>query len=138
VIYDKKILSVKLYPYIDRNIKKFKIVTSNINYDYKSTDRSSIDQLVSKKYDDILIVDYFNNIKDISIANIAMNINGTWFTPAKPLLKGTKRAQLLDDSLIFEKELRLNDLVYANTFAIMNAMVGFKIIDNPIFYIEKI
>ena len=44
-------------------------------------------------------------LTDTSIANIALYDGYTWFTPAHPLLRGTKRAELLNKQLIVEKDI---------------------------------
>jgi len=133
VIYDKDIKSVDFFPYTQKVFKSFKVVFSDIRYDFKFMDRVCIDKLISSKSDDILIVDQKGYIKDTSIANIAVKIGNTWITPKNPLLKGTMRRKLLDKNILFEENICIKDLKSIESFAIMNAMIGFKIIKNPIF-----
>ena len=130
VVYDSCIKSVDFYPYEEREIKSFKIVYSDIEYDYKYHDRSKIDNLFAKKEacDDILIVDHHDRLRDTSIANIAIMIDGIWWTPKNPLLKGTMREKFLRDNILYEKELFVKDIENIENFAIMNAMIGFKIL----------
>ena len=42
-------------------------------------------------------------LTDTSIANIALSDGTHWYTPAHPLLKGTKRAALLEEGILQEK-----------------------------------
>jgi len=135
VIYKHEIKSVDFYPYTPKIIKSFKIIHSDVKYPFKSTDRSSIDELFSKRddLDEILIVDKNGFIKDTSIANIAIKKDGLWFTPKNPLLKGTMREKFLEDNILIPKEIKLKDIENIDNFAIMNAMIGFVEIKKAIF-----
>ena len=56
----------------------------------------------------------------------------TWFTPAHPLLRGTKRAELLNKQLIVEKDIaqvHLNDYSHIMLF---NAMIDWERIVLPV------
>ena len=126
VVYDKNLINVEYIPYTMRKIESFKIVESNIEYRYKSTNRDEINQLLlQKQNNDDIIITQNESLKDTSIANIALYIDNIWFTPTNPLLKGTMRAKLIKEKKIFERELRVDDLKIASKFAIMNAMIGF-------------
>jgi len=43
----------------------------------------------------------------MGVANIALYDGHTWYTPAHPLLQGTKRAELLDNRFIVEFSYRI-------------------------------
>jgi len=135
VIYDKEIKSVDFYPYTPKNIQSFKIIRSDIKYDYKYADRYTIDSLFEKRgdCDEILIADEEGFLKDTSIANIALKIDGIWYTPKNPLLKGTMREKHIKDNILKLSRLNIQDIQKLESFAIMNAMIGFKIIENPKF-----
>lgn len=133
VVYGKQIESINFYPYHFKNIKSFKIITSNIKYNFKYFNRDDINKLLSNQYDDILIIDTLGYIRDISIANIAIKKENIWFTPENPMLKGTMREKLLNEKKIYTKKLKIDEIVSMNGFAIMNAMIGFKEIKNPEF-----
>ncbi len=132
IFYDTDIKDIKFYEYKQKKIKSFKIIVSNIKYDYKFLDRSDIDKLYLQKEDcdDILIVDKSGRLKDTSIANIALKINGLWFTPKYPLLYGTVRKKMIDEKSIIPKDLFIKDIKKAESFAILNAMLDFKIIQD--------
>ena len=126
VIYDKKIQKIEYLPYILKKPKSFMLIESDINYPYKSTNRNDINKLLKqKKYCDDIIIVRNKKLRDSSIANIALFINGLWLTPKEPLLKGTMRAKLLKEKKIFPSNLIINDLKKMEKFAIMNAMIGF-------------
>ncbi|MEA3497866.1 MAG: aminotransferase class IV family protein [Campylobacterota bacterium] len=132
VIYDKDdIIDISYFPYIPRQIKSFKIVFDDkIEYRYKSLNRDSIDTLYSKKKscDEIIIVKN-GLVTDTSIANIAIYKDGIWLTPKTPLLLGTTRDRLLDENFIKEADITVDDLKSCKKIAVMNGMVGFKVIE---------
>ncbi len=138
IVYSHEIKSVDFFPYTPRNIQSFKIIHSKIKYDYKYADRTDIDTIFARRdnADEILIVDKNGMIKDTSIANIAVMTDGIWQTPKYPLLKGTMRAKFIKENILHEKELFIQDIQKLESFAIMNAMIGFKIIQNPKFIYE--
>ncbi len=69
-------------------------------------------------------------MRDTSIANLAFFIEGKWITPDTPLLEGTMRAYLLDRRKIFLGKISIKELKYAKKIAIMNALIGFREINN--------
>jgi 4-amino-4-deoxychorismate lyase len=134
VIYDQEIRSVELTKYKERNFNSFKFINSNIEYRYKSVDREELNNLFEQRenYDDIIIVND-GLICDTTIANIAVYDGLKWFTPKKPLLFGTQRAKLLENKIITEKDIKIKDFKNLVSFAIMNALIGFREIKNAKF-----
>ncbi len=129
-VYDKDILHVEYYEYKKRDVSSLKLVyDDNIQYSKKSTCRDEIDVLFTcrEKCDDILIVKD-SYITDTSITNIALYKDGLWFTPSKPLLKGTTRQRLIDDGKIMEKMIKVDELYSYTKIALLNAMIDFDII----------
>lgn len=129
VEYARSIEKLTCEHYESKKRESFLLVESDMSYAYKYSQRSEIDALMDKRYDDIIIT---NNglLRDTSIANIALFIDNTWLTPKKPLLAGTTRSRLLQDGFLATADLRKEDLKKMKKFAIMNALVGFKIIEN--------
>lgn len=133
VVYnDYEVMDVMYDEYKPRNIKSFKILyDDNIDYSKKYLDRSELDELYAQKEncDDIIIIkDGF--VTDTAIANIAIFDGQNWLTPKKPLLLGTCRARLLEEKKIVEKDITLDMLQKAKKIALMNAMIGFKEVEN--------
>ncbi len=132
VIYTKdEVCSIEYAQYKARDIKSFKIMyDNNIDYKYKSVNRTQIDNLYIQKdnCDEIIIVKN-DLVTDTSIANIAICEDGIWTTPKKPLLKGTIRAKLLNDKFLKEGDISIKRLQKASKIAIMNAMIGFRILE---------
>lgn len=133
ILYDTEIRSVEYLPYTPKRTDRLKIVTSDLDYAYKYADRSALNTLleIHSTYDDILI-EKEGLLRDTSIANIAFYDGAQWFTPKDPLLEGTMRAKLLDEDFLQAKEIRREDLSSYTQVALMNAMIGFKIIDAKI------
>jgi len=123
---------VQYHKYEKRKIQSFKLVYSdNIEYSKKYLDRSSLDKLFDQKgeADEIIIVKN-GFITDTSIGNIAIYDGNNWFTPKHNLLNGTTRDRMLEEKIIYEKDISVKNLEKAEKLAIMNAMIDFDIIKN--------
>ena len=131
IVYTDEILNVEYIPHVERDIKRFALVESSLEYSYKYADRKGIEALFLPEVDDVIIMQE-GKLKDTSIANIALLIDDIWLTPQKPLLEGTTRARLLAEGFLKEAVLDKRSLQSASKFAIMNALIGFKIIENKL------
>ena len=133
IIYTQdEIIDIQYYPYIKRDIKSLKLIYDNdINYRYKSTNRTQIDNLLTKKdnCDDILIIKN-GLVTDTSIANIAILYNNTWLTPKIPLLYGTTRDKYIQDGILKEYDISVDMLKNSTKIALLNAMIGFDILND--------
>ena len=119
--------AIEYAPYKMKEIHSLKVVEdNNIDYTYKSTDRSALNALVAQKGDcDEIIIVKNGLITDTSFTNLALFDGNRWLTPKHPLLLGTKRAQLLEAGIIEEAELTLEDLRKAEKVSLFNAMIDF-------------
>ncbi len=135
IVYDRELRSMELIPYLPRRIKSFRLVKSAVEYPYKSCDRSGIDRLFAARgdADEILIVSPDGRLRDTSIANVVLKLDGRWWTPREPLLPGTMREKLLEEGKVKKRELHLDDLNAIESFGVMNAMIGFYEIKAPRF-----
>ncbi|MDH5475896.1 MAG: aminotransferase class IV [Cyclobacteriaceae bacterium] len=114
--------------YQPRKITSLKLVVDNaINYELKYSNRSRIEHLyqMRKDCDDILIVKN-GLVTDTSFSNIAFFDGSQWVTPIQPLLKGTMRQRLLNDSVIFEENIKVEDLDAYVSCKLINAMKDFN------------
>ncbi|MFK5881229.1 MAG: aminotransferase class IV [Sulfurospirillum sp.] len=134
VIYNKTILKVEYQNIQIKDFRHFVLVQSSMVYDFKYEKRDEINLLKKSfcKYDDIILCDK-GMLKDTSIANIAVKLNNAWYTPEKPLLRGTARERLLDKGFLKKADLDINDLKKSSNFAIMNALIGFKEVNKGVF-----
>ena len=136
IVYDKKVHTVEYIPYTPKEIKKLKIVTSNIEYKYKYANRKELDALLAREHGfDEIIIEKEGYLTDTTIANIAFYDGDRWLTPSQALLPGTMRAKLLDERFLHPKEIKKEDLKNYSQIALMNSMIGFKILNN--FTIEQ-
>jgi len=126
IVYDREVNSVEYIPYTPRELNSFKIVKSNINYNYKYNDRKELNSLIKKGYDEV-IIEKNGYLTDTTIANIAFYDGSRWFTPSKPLLAGTIREKLLKEEFLIVKNIKSQDIQSYSHFALMNAMIGFQI-----------
>lgn len=119
--------TIEYAPYQMRTIRSLKVVEDDeIDYTYKSTDRSQLNALVAQKGDcDEIIIVKNGLLTDTSFTNLALYDGSSWLTPKHPLLHGTKRAQLLEAGIIREADLTLEDLKRAQKVSLFNAMIDF-------------
>ena len=133
-IYDADSYRIEYHPYLPRTINSLRLITDDtVHYPLKYTHRNELNALFERRgtCDDVLIVKD-GILKDTTIANIALKIDGQWITPQTPLLYGTTRARLIDEGFLNPAILTTDDLSHAQKVAIMNAMVGFVEIENGI------
>ncbi|ATV38722.1 chorismate-binding protein [Prevotella intermedia] len=140
-VYDKEnIYDLSCTPYNTRKIERLKLLESNdIDYRYKSVDRSEINLLKAQTEptDEIIIVKQ-NRLTDTSYTNIALFDGSQWITPSTPLLKGTRRAQLLDAGRLIEREVLATDLKSFQSISLINAMMDLEELVLPISSIENL
>lgn len=133
-LYDATSYDIEFHPYTPRTISSLRLVVANtIHYPLKYLHRDNLNLLFDKRLecDDVLIVKD-GILRDTTIANIALFIDGQWLTPQTPLLHGTTRARMLDEGVLLPAVLTPDDIPKAQKIAIMNAMVGFVEIENGI------
>lgn len=139
VEYAENVINVEYFPYHIRPVAMLKLVKDDsIDYSYKSSDRDALNRLFDLRgiTDDVLIVRN-GLLTDTSIANIALRKGKDWFTPACPLLKGTKRRELLEKGIIKEGNIRIEELNDYTEICLFNAMIEFEEIKLPITNIFK-
>jgi len=124
VLYDENIIKIEYFDLVPREFKKLKVVYSDIEYNFKYEDREKLNNLKVDGYDEIIIVKN-GLITDTTISNLAFFDGKEWHTPAKPLLEGTKRAELLEKGFLKEKNIKLEDLDKYKKVAMINAILGF-------------
>lgn len=121
-------------PYTLRPVRSLALVADdNIDYTYKSADRRCLEQLFSQRgaCDDILIVRQ-GLLTDTSIANIALTDGTRWYTPAHPLLPGTRRAALLAQGILHPRMLTPRDLSAFSAIRLFNALIGWGELELPV------
>ena len=129
VIYSDTIKDVEFRMYAPRKIEQLRLAyCDEIDYSYKYLERTIFDELLRKnnckENEDILIIKH-GRVTDTSYSNIALFDGKEWYTPKFPLLKGTKRARLILDKRIIEKDIFAEDLINFEKIIMINAMLEF-------------
>jgi 4-amino-4-deoxychorismate lyase len=130
MVYDDQTRAVEFLPYTPKQISSLRIVEHDrISYEFKYRDRSTLDRLYAlrRQCDDVLIVRK-GLVTDTSYANIVFRRGDRWFTPWSALLKGTMRANLLEQNRVEEEEIRVEEIGTFQTFKLINALLEF---DSP-------
>lgn len=126
VLYDSEIKSAEWLPYHKAQPKRVLLIENNsINYSLKWADRGFFEELKTRyqNFDDFIIVKN-NQITDGTYSNILVKLNGRWFTPLHPLLKGVQRQYLLDSGLIHPLPISPDILLnQAEEIKLINAMM---------------
>ena len=131
VIYSENIESIEVFDYTPKLPFSFKVVEFKEDYSHKYLNREPINTLKRhfSNFDE-LILSRDKELGDTTIANIALLINGSWFTPANPILRGTTRERYLKNGILKEARLKVEDLREAKKIALLNAMVDFMVVDD--------
>jgi 4-amino-4-deoxychorismate lyase len=129
VFYSDTIKDVEFRMYAPRRIEKLRLAyRDEIDYSYKYLERTIFKKLLKenncKENEDILIIKN-GSVTDTSYSNIALFDGKEWYTPKFPLLKGTKRARLILDKRIIEKDIMAEDLQNYEKLILINAMLEF-------------
>lgn len=127
--YDAHHFSIHFYPYVPRMVESIKIVSvpSGFDYRFKYADRGVIEDLYTRWTDaDEILMSRDGWIMDTSIANIAFQKNGRWFTPSMPLLAGTTWKRLVAAGTLIPRPINERDLKEFESFKIFNAMIDFE------------
>jgi len=126
VVYNENLLDISYEPYRPRVVHSLRIVESQIDYDYKFSNRDALDELYARRdgADDILII-RDGLVTDTSIANIAFLKGRQWVTPKTPLLRGTTRERLIRSGFLIPRDIRVGEIGTFDAFALLNAMIGF-------------
>jgi para-aminobenzoate synthetase/4-amino-4-deoxychorismate lyase len=78
--------------------------------------------------DDVLLVNEEGRVTESAIANVAVRIGGTWYTPpvADGLLGGVYRRVLLEQGVLEERSLPLEEATQADEIALINSVRGWR------------
>lgn len=124
IVYDTEIRSVEFSRYRRKRISSIKLVTDEtISYPHKFEMRNCINKHTKNlaKGEEVIFVKK-GLLRDASFSNIALFNGKEWHTPCYPLLKGTRRAELLEKGLIKSKKIRPADLSHYERISFISAM----------------
>ncbi len=127
VTYSERIHDVEFHPYTIKSITKLIVVyDDNIRYEYKSEDRRDLQKHLCKADGGEILIVKNGLITDTSYSNVVFSDFTKLYTPAKPLLKGTKRARLLANGKICEEEISVKDLKKFKCVYLINALIDLE------------
>ncbi len=138
IVYSEDDFSISFTPYRQRKIESLRVVFDDtIDYGFKFEERERLNGLFDKRgdCDDILIVKN-GCLTDTSFSNIVLFDGDKYFTPSSFLLNGTMRQKLLRDKIIFEKEIKLEDIHSFKKLYLINALNSLE--DNLSISVENI
>jgi 4-amino-4-deoxychorismate lyase len=139
IVYTTRIESVQFSPYTIRPVQSLKIVHAEqtLDYAHKFESRSQLENLFQQRgpADDILIIKN-GLLTDSFYANVALKKGEKWYTPAQPLLEGTRRARLIEEGQIHPRDIRPKDLPTYQSIQLFNAMMPFN--EGPLLPIANI
>ena len=128
VTFTESITGIGFMRYHIRPVRRLKLINADhIQYAHKFSDRSLINtafQMREEADDILMVIDGY--LTDTSYANVALWDGQQWHTPANPLLKGTRRAQLISSGAVTPVLLKPADLPKFKTIALFNAMMGLE------------
>lgn len=97
---------------------------------HKTTLRGRYDLLRSDRpdVDDIILVNTRGETTESTIANLAVELSGEWYTPpiGSGLLPGTYRAHLLDQGRLRERRITVDELRAATALALVSSVRGWR------------
>lgn len=116
---------VRAEEYHIRTIRKLRLIPCDeIDYTYKSADRSRLEQLAGLKGDaDEIIIVKNGLLTDTSYSNIALYDGTEWATPRRPLLRGTMIQALLDRGALTERDITPENYKSYTLVSLINAMM---------------
>jgi 4-amino-4-deoxychorismate lyase len=130
-------LQVEWEPYRIRTIHSFSFVEANgYSYPHKLTDRDWLNNALKQAGTDEIIITDQGIIKDASYANLALYNGQDWCTPINPLLLGTRRAHLIAQGILIEKEIHMSELSNYEKIKLINAMMNWE--ESPIVSLKPI
>ena len=128
---------MQIIPYVISELDDFELVIDNeVDYNFKSADRTQLQNLKNKSHADEIIIIKNNQITDTSYSNLLFLKDKIWFTPKSYLLNGVMRQHLLQSKEIKETEITLDNIKEFTHFQLSNALNDFD--DMFIYPIEKI
>jgi len=125
ILYREKIERVEYQHYQLPRLKSLRLVFADwIEYPFKYACRSNLERLYAlrQEADDVLIVKN-GLLTDASFANLVFFDGRNYYTPALPLLAGTKRQRLLDEGRIIPVDIAVKDLKDFKLIFLINSML---------------
>lgn len=127
LVYDEQVQQLEYLPYSLPEITSLRLVPTTMESSVcKSADRTEYNRAFAlrEECDDVLLIRN-GLLTDTSFCNVALWDGTTWVTPLTPLLYGTRRADLLRQKAIVEKDISVGEIRRYQKIRLFNAMIGF-------------
>ena len=132
VTYGEQIEKIEFEAYAVRPVQSLQLVNAeDLDYAAKYADRSALNVLTQQSQTDDILIVRNGCISDTSYTNVAFFDGNTWLTPSTSLLRGTRRAQLLNEGIIQETIIQPADLLRFTKIKLINAMMTWDESPNP-------
>ncbi len=131
VAYDREISKVEYFDLQKRKFQKFRLVYSDLEYSFKYENREALNNLKTTDCDEVIIIKN-GLITDTTISNIAFFDGKRWITPKKPLLEGTKRAELIKKRILYPEDIEPKNIKKYQKMAMINAILEFYVIEDMV------
>jgi para-aminobenzoate synthetase/4-amino-4-deoxychorismate lyase len=106
------------------------VQSSNVCLYHKTTRRDVYQERDSRhaEVDDVIMVNECGQLTETTVANLALQIDGVWYTPplAAGCLPGVQRGLLLSDGQLTERVLTTEDLGRAAGIALVSSLRGWR------------
>lgn len=136
VLYDTQIRAVEAAPYTARQWRSAGLVDARgLEYAHKFARRTELERLEGRARAagaDAALIVKGGELTDFSYANAAFFDGTAWFTPAAPLLEGTRRRRLLDAGRIEPARIHIADMRHFTLVSPINAMLDLGDIRVPV------
>lgn len=127
VVYDDAVRQVEFAPYRLRRIATLAVVRADgLDYRYKYADRSALEELRRGSGCDEVVFVQEGYLTDTSFSNIVLGDAAGLYTPDRPLLAGTRRAELLQSGRVTARPIRAEELGNYTSLWLINAMMGLE------------
>ena len=136
VLYDTQIHALEAAPYTAGRWRSAGFIEApGLEYAHKFERRAELERLEARARAagaDAALIVQDEEITDFSYANAAFFDGAAWFTPASPLLEGTRRKRLLDAGRITAVRIRIADMPHFTLVSPINAMLDLGEITVPV------
>lgn len=114
----------------DLAVARTPVDPANVFLYHKTTHRAVYRQAVAEcpGAGDVLLFNERGEVTESTIANLALELDGTWFTPPVEcgLLPGTMRRHLLENGTLVERVLSLDDVLARGEVLLFNSVRGLQ------------
>ena len=97
---------------------------------HKTSNRAVYERAADRfpDHDDVVLVGPDGRVTETTIANLAVQVDGQWFTPplTDGLLPGVERRALIGDGTLRERHITIDDVLAASSLARFNSVRGWE------------